>query len=253
MDVVTLTGATILKFHRSEKKWKEKGRGNVTFLLKGDELMVGVGKQSFFVKGGLRPKGPNAIVMRVWGIEARSEDSDMILAVRFGKQRDSERLAKLSERMLDKRKVKMPRTSQWPEKPHPRWFSSLEKSKRNSIQNLIRNADPKYLKDGTIRMQLVKMYELSPTQIEQLFDFFHPWRALSNMPNTSITNGKDELSTKKQRPHNRLIMEDSNLPLSPLTEQNLFMYNRLRPPLKGHFRTIVRTWLDKSLPSEYEM
>jgi len=248
MDVVTLTGATIFKFHRAEKKWKEKGHGNVTFFLKGDELMVGVGKQSFFVKGGLRPKGPNAIVMRVWGIEANSEEPDMILAVRFGKERDSKRLAKLSEKMLEKQKLK-PRKLRWPLKPQPPpWFSVLEKSKRNSIQSLIRNANPKILKDGVIHMQLVKMYELSPTQIEQLFDFFHPWRAMSNMQNTNITGGKELLSTKPQRSSNRVTLEDSNLPLSPLTEQNLLLYNRLRPPLKGDFRTIVRTWLDKSLP-----
>jgi len=243
MDVVTLTGATIFKFHRSEKKWKEKGHGNVTFLLKGAELMVGVGKQSFFVKGGLRPKGANAIVMRVWGIDANSEEPDMILAVRFAKERDSKRLTRLSDKMLEKQKEKTRKS----EKSHPlSWFNALEKSKRNNIKNLIRNANPKYLKDGVIHMQLVKMYELSPTQIEQLIDFFHPRFEMSNMQNTNIIEGNEVGST--QRRSNRIILEDPNLPLSPLTEQNLLLYNRLRPPLKGDYRAIVRTWLDKSLP-----
>jgi len=248
MDVVTLTGATIFKFHRSEKKWKEKGHGNVTFLLKGNELMVGVGKQSFFVKGGLRPKGPNAIVMRVWGIEADSEEPDMILAVRFGKERDSKRLAKLSDKMLEKQKGK-PSKMGWPVKPKPPpWFSVLDKSKRKSIQSLIRTASPKHIKDGMIHTQLVKMYELSPTQIEQLFDFFHPWRAMSNMQNINIAEGEGVPSVKPHRSSNRITLEDSNIPVSPLTEQNLLLYNRLKPPLKGDYRTIVRTWLDKSLP-----
>lgn len=246
MDVVTLTGATIFKFHRSEKKWKEKGHGNVTFLLKGAELMVGVGKQSFFVKGGLRPKGTNAIVMRVWGIDANSKEPDIILAVRFVKERDSKRLTKLSDKMLEKQKEKK-LTSRKSEKSHPpSWFSAFEKSKRNSIQNLIRNANPNYLKDGVIHMQLVKMFELSPTQIEQLVDFFHPRCAMSNKQNTNIIEGNEVGSTK--RPSNRITLEDPNLPLSPLTEQNLLLYNRLRPPLKGDFRTIVRIWLEKSLP-----
>jgi len=239
MDVVTLTGATIFKFRRSEKKWKEKGHGNVTFLLKGARLMVGAGKQSFLVKGGLRPKGPNAIVMRVWGLDANSEEPNMILAVRFGKERDSKRLTKLSDKMLEKQKEKT-RTSRKSGKAQPPlWFSTLEKSKRISIQNLISNANPKYLKD-VIHMQLVNMYELSPTQIEQLFDFFHPWRDMSNMQNTNNIEGNEEGSA--------ITLEDPNLPLSPLTEQNLVLYNRLKPPLKGDFRTIVRTWLEKSLP-----
>jgi len=237
MDVVTLTGATIFKFRRSEKKWKEKGHGNVTFLLKGARLMVGAGKQSFLVKGGLRPKGPNAIVMRVWGIDANPEEPDMILAVRFGREGDSKRLTKLSDKMLEKKKEKT-RTTR---KSHPPpWFSNLEKSKRISIKSLIRNANPKYLKDGVIHMQLVKFYELSPTQIEELLDFFHPWRAKSNIQNTNNIDGNEVGST--------VTTDDPNLPLSPLTEQNLLLYNRLKPPLKGDFRTIVRTWLEKSLP-----
>jgi len=234
MDVVTLTGATIFKFHRSEKKWKEKGHGNVTFLLKGAVLLVGVGKQSFFVKGSLRPKGPNAIVMRVWG----TDNSDMILAVRFGKEGDSKRLTKLSDKMSEKQKEKTP-TSRKTGKSHPPlWFSAFEKSKRKGIQSLIRYA--KNLKHGVIHMQLEKMYELSPSQIEQLFDFFHPWRDMSNIQNTNNIEGNEVGST--------IALEDPNLLLSPLTEQNLILYNTVKPPLKGDFRTIVRTWLDKSLP-----
>jgi len=374
--------------------------------------MVTLGKQSFFVKGTLKPKGPNAVVMRVWGIEACSEEPDMILAVRFAKEGDLERLAvMLSDKKLDKRK---PRTSRMSRRraqksPLPPWFASMEKSKRNSIQNLIKNAKPKYLKDGTIRMQLAQMYDLSPGQIQWVIDFFLSWRHVGKMrqthrravscslnsvssfpslsfhnsglregpmrhisqisgaslqnnssnqlvngrhirlppsaivfpsrrnhrsrgnlsdfsaqlirspgmsssfqrpadieanPNKQIcmspelhnannphflgpnsgsenneklrgnlkgdhgqfnqqntahlmpivenlnpSNSNDGSSSKEVRtPKETIMEEDSNLPLSPLTEQNLLLYNRLKPPLKGNYKSIVRTWLQKSVP-----
>lgn len=406
MDLVKVTDATIFKFQRPEKKWREKGYGDVTFVLKGEDLMVTLGKQSFFVKGTLKPKGPNAVVMRVWGVEACSEEPDMILAVRFAKEGDLERLAgMLSDKKLDKRKTRTSRMSRRSMKsPLPPWFASMEKSKRNSIQNLIKNAKPKYLKDGTIRMQLAQMYDLSPGQIQWVIDFFLSWRHVGKMrqthrravscslnslssfpslsfhnsgapmrhisqgaspanngsnqmvngrhirlqpsglafpsrrnhrsrgnlsdfstqlirspgisssfhrpadieanPNTQIcmspelnntnnphvlrpisgfdsneklrgtpkvdhgqfnqqnvahlmpivenlnpSNSNDGSSSHQVRSANETNEEDSNLPpLSPLTEQNLVLYNRLKPPLKGDFRSIVSTWLQKSVP-----
>lgn len=408
MDVVHFTGSTIFKFHRSEKKWREKGYGDVAFLLKGDELMVGLGKQSFFVKGGIRPKGPNAVVMRVWGIETNSNEPDMILAVRFGKERDAKKLsAMLSDKMLDKRMVRMSRTARKLGKPPlPSWFASLSRTQRSNVQSLIKNGNPKYLNDGTIHMQLAKMYDLSPGQVEEVINYFNPRRAgtkhrdmhrravswsmnsgssfpsfsnhnpgcwgapkryhtnigLPNPPvknplkprvvngrhmrlphstgsfkrdqgsrgnlsefsaqllrsppvlrshdigpnpnkqlpkknncdkvlnksngptnlkgpsgfeenlratpeevngnfsqdklaqlgpifeNSNPTNGNRRLSSNQGNLPVEIVEEDSNLPLSPLTEQNLLLYNRLKPPLKGDFRTIVKTWLQKSVP-----
>jgi len=407
MDLVKVTDATIFKFQRPEKKWREKGYGDVTFVLKGEDLMVTLGKQSFFVKGTLKPKGPNAVVMRVWGIEACSDEPDMILAVRFAKEGDLERLAvMLSDKKLDKRKTRTSRMSRRrsQKSPLPPWFASMEKSKRNSIQNLIKSAKPMYLKDGTIRTQLAQMYDLSPGQIQWVIDFFLSWRhvgkmrqthkravscslnSVSSFPSLSfhnsggamrhvsqmnaaspgnnssnqVGNGRHirlppnlvfpsrrnhrsrgnlsdfsaqvirspgmsssfhrpadiEANPNKQicmspelnnanNPHilrtrsgfenneklrgtpkidhgqfnqqnvshlmpidenlnpsnsnggsssnqvrtpNETIQEDSNLPLSPLTEENLLLYNRLKPPLKGDYRSIVSTWLQKSIP-----
>merc|ERR1719150_1215096 len=74
-------GSTVFKFNRSEKKWKEKGSGDVTFSLKlkatgaeMDQLIVSVGKLSFVVQGGVRPKGSKAIVMR--GKEVRDTQGE---------------------------------------------------------------------------------------------------------------------------------------------------------------------------------
>jgi len=408
MEMLNFTGSTIFKFHRSEKKWREKGCGDVSFLLKGDELMVGLGKQSFFVKGGIRPKGPNAVVMRVWGIETSSNEPDMILAVRFGKERDAKKLsAMLSDKMLDKSMVRMSRTARKLGKPPlPSWFASLSRNHRSNIQSLIKNANPKYLNDGTIHMQLARMYDLSPGQVEEVVNFFNPRRAgtkqrdmhrravswsmnsgssfpsfsnhnpsgwsgskryhaqiglphppvkspqkprvvngrhmrlpnstgtfkrdqssrgnlsefsaqrlrnppilrpheigpnpntqllrknnsskvlnKSNIPtdfkgkpgfeenlratpeeangnfsqeklaqlgpifeNSNPTQGNRGSSTDRGNSPEDIVEKDSNLPLSPLTKQNLLLYNRMKPPLKGDYRTIVRTWLQKSIP-----
>jgi len=404
MNVVNLTGATIFKFHRLNKTWREKGFGDVTFLLKGDKLMVGLGNQSFFVKGGLRPKGPNAIVMRVWGVETSGEEPDMILAVRFGKESDSKRLfALIADKMLDQQLVGMPctlRRPMWP--PLPPWIASLRRTQRNAIQSLIKNANPKHLVDGTIHMQLSKMYGLSPEQIEETINFYKSrlprsksreshrravswsinsastfpsisnhnpgwrpgrkqYRTKTGLPSSQINNslkprivyarhmrlphssstlkrehgsrgnfselsaqlllspemnlplkhpqdigpnpnkqpskktetknpnpskkttgvgkienqqatpekdvsqeklaqlvpvienlssskGIQRFTTRQEKPPNEQVQEDSNLPLCPLTEQNLLLYNRLKPPLKGDYRTIVRSWLQKSVP-----
>lgn len=35
--------------------------------------------------------------------------------------------------------------------------------------------------------------------------------------------------------------------ITPLTEQNLIVFNKITPPLKGDYRTIVSTWLEKSV------
>jgi hypothetical protein len=247
MDAVTLTNATVLKFHRKERKWREKGRGDVRFLLKGDELVVGLGKQSFFVKGGLRPKGPNAIVMRVWGIEASSNEPDVILAVRFGEEQDSKRLFELlPDKMLDKRLLGASRKSRKSVKSIPWWFASLEGSKRNSIKKLIWNADSKHLSDGSFQMQLVKMYDFSHRQIEELIDAFRPRRTVNKIHKTPI--GDSGLSTLNGNPSDESGKEGSSLQISRLTEQNLLIYNRMKPPLKGDFRTIVNTWLQRSVP-----
>jgi len=52
-------------------------------------------------------------------------------------------------------------------------------------------------------------------------------------------------STNEGRTPNDTAEKDSNLVCS-LTELNLSVYNMLNPPLKGDFRKIVGTWLQKS-------
>jgi len=247
MDVVNLTNTTIFKFYSKDKKWTEKGHGDITFSLKGDELMVGIGKQSFFVKGELRRKGPNVFVIRVCGIEASSDERDMILAVKFGKQREAKLLfAMLPDKMLDKKLLKLSRMSQKSVTPIPTWFASLEGSKRKSIHNHIKNANPKYLNDGSLHMQLVKIYGLSQRQIEEVIDIFRPCSTankISSKPISSIG-----LSAEKGNMSAEPKKEGSNLQISRLTEQNLIIYNRIKPPLKGDFKTIVNMWLQQSVP-----
>jgi len=62
--------------------------------------------------------------------------------------------------------------------------------------------------------------------------------------NLNTTNRNDGSSTNEGRIPNETAEEDSYL-LCPLTEQSLLLYNRLKPPLKGNFRKIVGTWLQK--------
>jgi len=64
--------------------------------------------------------------------------------------------------------------------------------------------------------------------------------------NLNPTKRTDGSSTKQGPTPNETADEDSNLPVCSLTEQNLLLYNKYKPPLKGDFRTIVRTWLQKS-------
>lgn len=66
------------------------------------------------------------------------------------------------------------------------------------------------------------------------------------LENFNPINRNDGSPTNQGRTPNETVEEDSNLILSSLTEQNLLLYNRLKPPLKGDFTTIVRTWLQKS-------
>merc|ERR1719229_824883 len=92
-QTLTTYGSTVFKFNRSEKKWKEKGSGDVTFSLKlkntgaeMDQLIVSVGKLSFIVQGGVRPKGSKAIVMRGKEVRDVSGGEAIILAVRFERE-----------------------------------------------------------------------------------------------------------------------------------------------------------------------
>jgi len=71
----------------------------------------------------------------------------------------------LSDNMFDGQKARASRTSRKLGKfPLPPWFASMERSMRQSILNLMRNAKPRCLKDGTINIQLA-IYELTPGQI----------------------------------------------------------------------------------------
>lgn len=189
MATLTTYGSTVFKFNRSEKKWKEKGSGDVTFSLKGDQLIVSVGKLSFIVQGGVRPKGSKAIVMR--GKEMRQENSGdaIILAVRFERERDSRNLFTMlsctpwirPQRSRTGRS-KGQRRSTGSKRPPPAWFLGMGTREQENVRALVSNAQVAYLEDGTIQRQLGTVYKLTPSQIEDAIDYFQPWLRLSKEP-----------------------------------------------------------------------
>jgi len=188
-------GSTVFKFNRSEKKWKEKGSGDVTFSLKLkssgadiDQLVVSVGKLSFIVQGGVRPKGSKAIVMR--GKEVRDVQGEaIILAVRFEHEQDSRSLFQMlantpwirpqrGSKRPSKPRTKSRRRFNNFKKPPPNWFMETGTREQENIRALVSNAQVQYLEDGTIQRQLATIYKLTPEQIEQAIDFFQPWLKL---------------------------------------------------------------------------
>jgi len=189
MATLTTYGSTVFKFNRSEKKWKEKGSGDVTFSLKGDQLVVSVGKLSFIVQGGVRPKGSKAIVMR--GKEMRQETSGdaIILAVRFERERDSRNLFTMLSctpwirpHRSRTNRSKGSRRNTPSKRPPPPWFLAMGTREQENVRALVSNAQVAYLEDGTIQRQLGTVYKLTPSQIEDAIDYFQPWLRLSKEP-----------------------------------------------------------------------
>lgn len=209
---LTTYGSTVFKFNRSEKKWKEKGSGDVVFSLKLksrgadiDQLIVSVGKLSFVVQGGVRPKGSKAIVMR--GKEIRAQDyprelqsgDAIILAVRFEQERDSRNLFQMltntpwirpqrghgggrrerhSKQHKSKRSAKGGPPWGRPERPPPKWFMAKGTREQECIRALASTSQVSYLEDGTIQRQLATIYKLTGQQIDEAIDFFQPWLKL---------------------------------------------------------------------------
>merc|ERR1719461_1032976 len=190
-QTLTTYGSTVFKFNRSEKKWKEKGSGDVTFSLKlkssgaeMDQLIVSVGKLSFVVQGGVRPKGSKAIVMR--GKEVRDTQGEaIILAVRFEHERDSRNLFQMLANtpwIRPQRSAKKPsRPSRGKSRrsgksrPPPNWFLGMGTREQENIRALVSNAQIAYLEDGTIQRQLATIYKLTAQKIDEAIDFFQPW------------------------------------------------------------------------------
>lgn len=213
---ITFSDTTIFKFNRSARKWREKGHGSITFLLRGDDLMIVLGKQCFFVNDGIRPKGPNSFVVRVWRKGASTDSPDMILAIRFARERDPQRLAALlPDQILDQHQFKISKKPHKPRKQPPPWLSSLGRRNKHSMQSFIQNARIKDLKNGRVHGQLAKMYRLSPWQVEEAIDFFYNMHRMvrkrdiySQLPSLSLENSESSLPGVS--PHNNTRRISSN-------------------------------------------
>jgi len=173
MAVLSTYGSTIFKFDRSGKKWKELGSGVVYFSVKEDRLVISVNKLAFIVQGGVRQKGPKAVVMRVRD-DSTIKGETIILAVRFERERDTRNLFTLLASTPWIRPRSRSRKHQRRRAPPP-FFLSMGIREQENIRALVSNAEPKYIEDGTIQRQLTTIYKLTAAQIEEAIDFFQPW------------------------------------------------------------------------------
>jgi len=155
------------------------------FSLIGDKLVVSVGELSFFVQGGVRPKGSNAVVMRVRGADSKDKGDNIILAVRFLKDRDSSNLFTLLSctpwiRPRKRKSAVSPvrrRSARRAVRPsYPPWFLMMGTREQENIRHLVSNAEPRYIEEGTIQRQLKTVYRLTHMQIEDAIVCFQPWR-----------------------------------------------------------------------------
>jgi len=173
MNTLQTYGATVFKFDRSGKKWKELGSGVVSFTLKDDRLLISVNALTFFVQGGVRQKGPKAVVMRVRD-DSSTKGENIILAVRFERERDARNLFTLlaSTQWIRPRTRgrKPPRR-----RPPPAFFMSMGTREQENIRALVSNAELRYIEDHTIQRQLKAIYKMTPSQIEEAINFFQPW------------------------------------------------------------------------------
>lgn len=174
----SFSDATIYKFNRSNRRWKEKGYGIVSFFQNTDDLLlITLGKESFLVSGSIRPKGPNAFVMPVRRRKSSWDKQDTILAVRFGRARDSKRLSELlSDQIVDIHQLRISKTYSKSRKQPPPWFSCLGSHQKISLRSFIRNSSKRSLNDGSLTRELAKLYRLFPWQVEEAIDFFCHWR-----------------------------------------------------------------------------
>jgi len=238
-QTLTTYGSTVFKFNRSEKKWKEKGSGDVTFSLKlkatgaeVDQLIVSVGKLSFVVQGGVRPKGSKAIVMR--GKEVRDVQGEaIILAVRFEHERDSRNLFQM---LANTPWIRPQRSAKKPSRPSrgksrrsgkngktrnpPAWFLNMGTREQENIRALVSNAQIAYLEDGTIQRQLATIYKLTSQQIDEAIDFFQPWVKLGSAAgggNRSFSIGtRTDVSSLPSIHTGKLDYKNSSRPIAPL-------------------------------------
>jgi len=180
MAALTTAGSTVFQFVRSEKRWKQRGSGNVTFSLQTDRLLVSVGDLTYVVKdSGVKAKGSKAIVMRVREDSSKSNKTKsewMIIAVRFEREEDSQHvltLLKLTPWFRPRKRKKQSR------RRRPAFLLTMSTRQRENVRALISNAKPRFLEEGIIQKQLATVYNMSQEQIDEAIDFFHPWLTAS--------------------------------------------------------------------------
>jgi len=185
MNTLQTYGATVFKFDRSGKKWKELGSGVVSFTLKDDRLVISVNALIFFVQGGVRQKGPKAVVMRVRdNSSTKGKSENIILAVRFERERDARNLFTLlacTQWIRPRTHGRKPARRRAP----PAFFMSMGTREQENIRALVSNAELRYIEDHTIQRQLAAIYKMTPSQIEESINFFQPW-----LRHSSATAGK---------------------------------------------------------------
>jgi len=175
MNTLQTYGATVFKFDRSGKKWQELGSGVVSFTLKEDRLVISVNALTFFVQGGVRQKGPKAVVMRVRDDSStKGKSENIILAVRFERERDARNLFHLlasTQWIRPRSRGRKPQRR----RPPPAFFMSMGTREQENIRALVSNAELRYIEDHTIQRQLKAIYKMTPSQIEEAINFFQPW------------------------------------------------------------------------------
>merc|ERR1719173_65582 len=134
MNTLQTYGATVFKFDRAGKKWQELGSGVVSFTLKEDRLVISVNALTFFVQGGVHQKGPKAVVMRVRDDSStKGKSENIILAVRFERERDARNLFTL----LASTQWIRPRRGRHRRRSTPTFFMAMGKREQENIRALV--------------------------------------------------------------------------------------------------------------------
>lgn len=166
MDKLVIS-ATIFMFNPVEKKWRQKAIGDVTFSLNFKDLLISTGKLSFLViKGSVRSKGRGSVVMRVY--ESSQDKGARILACRFERARDVQKLFALLAGIQ-----KIPSGPQWlKRRTPPTWSFPMKKSEQRKVEALVSKANPKYIKDGIIQRELVRLYKMTSAQVKEVMEYY---------------------------------------------------------------------------------
>jgi len=188
MNKLLISGATLFMFNPVEKKWRQRGNGDVTFSVNFKDLMISLGKLSFLVKGGIRSKGTRSVVMRVKEDYALDKKA-RILACRFERARDVETLFVL---LSGKRSCGRKWSAKQALRTPPPWFLAMQKCNQEKIKALVSKGNPQYIRDGIVQRELIALYNMTPAQVNEVIELYNPG-ALQNPSKDTSGQGRNRV------------------------------------------------------------